>query len=86
MFAVLKHFGLGVPEENQIGLTVEEYFNAARLWPWEMIYYRQLKKGPISTENYARRLEQNTEFGIVDKCIRSIRSSSFGGEYSQANV
>ncbi|WOL02311.1 serine/arginine-rich splicing factor 4-like [Canna indica] len=76
MFAALNHYGLGKPEEGQIGLTIEDYFGAARLWPWEIIYYRRLKKGPISNENYAKRLEQNREFGIVDKYIRS--SSGWG--------
>lgn len=76
MIFALKHYGLPAPEEGEPGLSVEGYFGAARLWPWEMIYYRRLKKGPISTENYARRLEQNKEFGIVDRYIRS--SSGWG--------
>ncbi|XP_010912347.1 uncharacterized protein [Elaeis guineensis] len=80
MFLVLQHYGLVAPEEGLADISVEEYFGAACLWPWEMIYYRRLKKGPISTENYARRLEQNKEFGIVDKYIRS---SSGWGECSQ---
>lgn len=67
----LKHYGLETPEESVPGVTVEMYFGAARFWPWEMIYYRRLKKGPISTENYARRIMQNKEFGIVDRYIRS---------------
>ncbi|XP_058088707.1 uncharacterized protein LOC131235527 isoform X2 [Magnolia sinica] len=78
MCMVLKHYGLAAPEESELHLPVESYFGAARFWPWEMIYYRRLKKGPISTENYARRVTQNTEFGIVDKYIRS---SSGWGEY-----
>ncbi|EHA8591003.1 putative serine/arginine-rich splicing factor 4 [Cocos nucifera] len=80
MFLVLQHYGLVAPEEGLPDISVEEYFGAARLWPWEMIYYRRLKKGPISTENYARRLEQNKEFSIVDKYIRS---SSGWGECGQ---
>ncbi|RRT63916.1 hypothetical protein B296_00028171 [Ensete ventricosum] len=80
MFLALKHYGLEAPEEGHTSITVEEYFGAARLWPWEMIYYRQSKKGPITTENYARRLEQNRQFGIVDKYIRS---SSGWGEHNQ---
>ncbi|KAE8729289.1 Ubiquitin E2 variant 1D-4 [Hibiscus syriacus] len=68
---VMKHFGLEPPEENERHLSAKAYFGAARLWPWEIIYYRRLKKGPISTENYARRVEQNKDFGIVDKYIRS---------------
>ncbi|XP_064960094.1 uncharacterized protein LOC135610054 [Musa acuminata AAA Group] len=80
MFLALKHYGLEAPEESHSSITVEEYFGAARMWPWEMIYYRQSKKGPISTENYARRLEQNRQFGIVDKYIRS---SSGWGEHNR---
>ncbi|XP_073099561.1 uncharacterized protein [Elaeis guineensis] len=76
MFLVLRHYGLAAPEEGCPHISIEEYFGAARLWPWEMIYYRRSKKGPISTENYVRRLEQNREFGIVDKYIRS--SSGWG--------
>ncbi|KAJ6853712.1 serine/arginine-rich splicing factor 4-like [Iris pallida] len=71
MILALKHYGLPAPEESESGISVGEYFGAARLWPWEMIYYRRLKKGPISTENYARRLEQNKKFGIIDQYIRS---------------
>ncbi|XP_038989208.1 serine/arginine-rich splicing factor 4-like isoform X2 [Phoenix dactylifera] len=71
MFLVLRHYGLAAPEEGCPDISIEEYFGAAHLWPWEMIYYLRSKKGPISTENYARRLEQNREFGIVDKYIRS---------------
>ncbi|OVA06453.1 RNA recognition motif domain [Macleaya cordata] len=70
-YMVLKHYGLKVPEENEKNLPVETYFGSARLWPWEVIYYRRLRKGPISTENYARRIAQNREFGIVDKYVRS---------------
>ncbi|KAL9238875.1 hypothetical protein vseg_013246 [Gypsophila vaccaria] len=72
---VLKHYGLKDSEDNQ-HLGEEDYFGSARLWPWEMIYYRRLKKGAISTENYARRLAQNAAFGITDKYIR--RSSGWG--------
>ncbi|KAL0374814.1 UNVERIFIED_CONTAM: hypothetical protein Sradi_3397100 [Sesamum radiatum] len=67
---VLKHYGLQYPTETEKNLPVEIYFGSARSWPWEMIYYRRLKKGPISAENYARRISQNEEFGIVDKYIR----------------
>ncbi|KAK8554028.1 hypothetical protein V6N12_031006 [Hibiscus sabdariffa] len=73
---VMKHYGLEPPNENEWHLSAEDYFGAARMWPWEIIYYRRLKKGPISTENYARRVAQNKEFGIVDKYIRS--SSGWG--------
>ncbi|XVE96329.1 hypothetical protein REPUB_Repub02eG0212200 [Reevesia pubescens] len=73
---VMKHYGLEPPDENKRHLSAETYFGSARLWPWEIIYYRRLKKGPISTENYARRVAQNKEFGIVDKYIRS--SSGWG--------
>lgn len=76
MLSALHHYGLASPNEDELDVSVESYFGAARLWPWEMIYYRRLKRGPISTENYARRLEQNKEFGIVDKYIRS--SSGWG--------
>ncbi|KAJ6406734.1 hypothetical protein OIU84_010278 [Salix udensis] len=74
--SVLKHYGLGSQDENEKPLPAEAYFGSARLWPWEIIYYRRLKKGPISIENYARRVDQNREFSIVDKYIRS--SSGWG--------
>ncbi|KAK1263419.1 hypothetical protein QJS04_geneDACA008550 [Acorus gramineus] len=70
MHMVLRHYGLPMQEDDE-DKPVGSYFGSARLWPWEMIYYRRLKKGPISTENYARRVEQNREFGIVDKYVRS---------------
>ncbi|XP_010246413.1 PREDICTED: serine/arginine-rich splicing factor 4-like [Nelumbo nucifera] len=82
MFVVLKHYGLPLPGENENNLPIEDYFGSARLWPWDIVYYRRLKKGPISTENYARRIAQNKEFGIVDKYIRS---SSGWGECSVDN-
>ncbi|PIN07497.1 hypothetical protein CDL12_19934 [Handroanthus impetiginosus] len=66
----LKHYGLQYPEETEKDLPVEIYFGSARSWPWEIIYYRRLKKGPISAENNAQRVSQNEEFGIVDKYIR----------------
>ncbi|XP_020581350.1 serine/arginine-rich splicing factor 4-like [Phalaenopsis equestris] len=71
MLSALHHNGLASLKEGELDVSVEGYFGAARLWPWEMIYYRRLRRGPISTENYAKRLEQNKEFGIVDKYIRS---------------
>ncbi|KAL9250412.1 hypothetical protein AKJ16_DCAP05028 [Drosera capensis] len=73
---VLQHYGLKYPEEREPPATARDYFGACRLWPREIIYYRKLKKGPISFENYARRVSQNKEFGIVDKYIRS--SSGWG--------
>ncbi|XWS59417.1 hypothetical protein CRYUN_Cryun08bG0120200 [Craigia yunnanensis] len=73
---VMKHYVLEPPDENERHLSAEAYFGSARLWPWEIVYYRRLKKGPISTENYARRVAQNKEFGIVDRYIRS--SSGWG--------
>lgn len=76
---VLKHYGMKLPDENERHLPVEDYFGSSRSWPWEIIYYRRLKKGPISTGNYSRRLAQNQEFGIVDKYIRG---SSGWGEIS----
>lgn len=78
MLSALRHYGLvsAKKDQHELNVTVESYLGAARLWPWEMIYYRRLKRGPISTENYAKRLEQNKEFGIVDKYIRS--SSGWG--------
>ncbi|KAJ4979899.1 hypothetical protein NE237_010679 [Protea cynaroides] len=66
MYMVLKHYGLALAEGRK-NLPTEVYFGSVRLWPWEIIYYRRLKKGPISTDNYARRVSQNREFGIVDK-------------------
>ncbi|KAK2965779.1 hypothetical protein RJ640_014122 [Escallonia rubra] len=71
IYMVLKHYGLEHPAETDEELPVEAYFGSARLWPWEVIYYKRLRKGPISTENYARRIAHNREFGIVDKYIRS---------------
>ncbi|CAN6272930.1 unnamed protein product [Urochloa humidicola] len=70
VIAALKHYGMEAREDSS-DQPVEKYFGAARLWPWEIIYYRRHKKGPISTENYAKRLEQNKEFGIVDQYVRS---------------
>ncbi|CAM0872157.1 unnamed protein product [Alopecurus aequalis] len=69
--SALKHYGMEAREIVLSDQAVENYFGAARLWPWEIIYYRRCKKGPISTENYAKRLEQNKEFGIVDQYVRS---------------
>jgi hypothetical protein len=69
--SALKHYGVEAREVVLSNEPVENYFGAARLWPWEIIYYRRCKKGPISTENYAKRLEQNKEFGIVDEYVRS---------------
>ncbi|KAL6519326.1 hypothetical protein OROGR_018646 [Orobanche gracilis] len=73
---VLKHYGLPYPEEKEKDLPVESIFGSASLWPWGMIYYRRLKKGHISADNYSRRIAQNQEFGIVDKYIRG--SSGWG--------
>lgn len=80
MYKALKHYGMELPEEHVKDLPAEAFFGSARLWPWEIIYYRRLKKGPISIENYAQRVSQNKEFGIVDKYVRS---SSGWGELSQ---
>uniref|UniRef100_A0A2P2L6Y6 Uncharacterized protein LOC107431933 isoform X1 n=1 Tax=Rhizophora mucronata TaxID=61149 RepID=A0A2P2L6Y6_RHIMU len=74
---VFKHYGLDLQDENENHLPAEAYFGSARLWPWHIIYYRRLKKGPVTIENYAKRVEQNKEFHIVDKYIRS--SSGWGG-------
>ncbi|KAJ4971597.1 hypothetical protein NE237_004696 [Protea cynaroides] len=76
MYMALKHYGLALPEENEKHLPPEVFFGSARLWPWEIIYYRRLKKGSITAENYARRIAQNVEFGIADKYVRS--SSGWG--------
>ncbi|KAL5538103.1 hypothetical protein UlMin_044961 [Ulmus minor] len=78
MSMVMKHYGLELREEGEKHQSIESYFGCARFWPWESIYYRRVKKGPISVENYARRVAQNQEFGIVDKYIRS--SSGWGQE------
>ncbi|WCJ34224.1 hypothetical protein M5689_015543 [Euphorbia peplus] len=79
---VLKHYcGVHLQNENERHLPADEYFGSARMWPWEVIYYRRLKKGPISLENYARRVDQNRDFGIVDKYVRS--SSGWGELYSE---
>jgi hypothetical protein len=79
MCMVLSKSGLDLPKGHEIQLTTDDFFGAARFWPWYIIYYRRLKKGPISIENYARRVAQNQEFNIVDKYIRS---SSGWGEFS----
>lgn len=79
---VLKHYGMELPEESERHLPIEEYLGSARLWPWEIIYYRRLKKGLVSVENYARRVSQNQEFGIIDKYVRS---SSGWGEIDEEN-
>ncbi|KAL6634223.1 hypothetical protein ACP70R_026894 [Stipagrostis hirtigluma subsp. patula] len=71
VISALKHYGMEAQKVDSSDQSVEKYFGAARLWPWEIIYYRRLKKGPISTENYAKRLEQNKEYGIVDQYVRS---------------
>lgn len=74
MDMVMKHYGMEQSGKND--LFIEDYFGSARLWPWEIVYYRRLRKGPISVENYAQRIVQNQEFGIVDKYVRS--SSGWG--------
>ncbi|CAN1772327.1 hypothetical protein LINPERHAP1_LOCUS12160 [Linum perenne] len=79
---VLKHYCPGIPDEDEMHLNPEAYFGSARFWPWEAIYYRRLKKGPISLANYAKRVEQNHEYHIVDKYIRS---SSGWEELDQGN-
>ncbi|XP_024986604.1 serine/arginine-rich splicing factor 6-like isoform X2 [Cynara cardunculus var. scolymus] len=79
MLMVIKHYGLKQDERTD---DKESYFGCGRLWPWEVIYYRRLKKGAISTENYARRISQNREFGIVDKYVRS--SSGWGEEVDKS--
>lgn len=78
IYLLLRNYGLEHPAPNDKDLSPQDYFGSARMWPWEIIYYRRLKKGPISTDNYARRLAQNEEYGIVDKYIRS--SSGWGEE------
>lgn len=83
MCMVFKHYGLELPKDDEKNSTLDAFFGSARLWPWHLIYYRRLKKGPISTENYARRVAQNQEFGIVDKYIRS---SSGWGELSSGKA
>lgn len=82
MHMVLNNYGLELPKDDENNLTVDAFFGCARLWPWHLVYYRKLKKGPISTENYARRVAQNQEFGIIDKYIRS---SSGWGEFGLQN-
>ncbi|XP_054804267.1 uncharacterized protein LOC129307356 [Prosopis cineraria] len=79
---VFKHYGLEHPKDDEENLAVDDLFGSARLWPWHIIYYRRLKKGPISVENYARRVAQNQEFGIIDKYVRS---SSGWGEFILGN-
>ncbi|KAI4370157.1 hypothetical protein MLD38_018533 [Melastoma candidum] len=76
IIAVLNHYGLEVPKENEGHASAEEFFGSARMWPWPIIYYRRLRKGPISVDNYAKRVLQNKEYGIVDKFVRS--SSGWG--------
>nr|TKR86070.1 hypothetical protein D5086_0000241420 [Populus alba] len=66
---VLKHYGLDCQDENGKHLPAGTYFCSAR--PWDIIYYRRLKKGSISTEKYARRVDQNREFGIVTSILEA---------------
>lgn len=69
---VILHHSRGMSiEDDKHGSSVESNIGAARLWPWEVILYRRLKRGAISTANHARRMSQNKMFGIVDKYIRS---------------
>lgn len=82
MRMALKHYGVELAEESEKHTSLESLFGSARMWPWESIYYRRVKRGPILVENYARRVAQNQEFGIVDKYIRS---SSGWGEIYQDN-
>lgn len=77
IYMVLKHYGLRQPEENENDMPVETYFGSARLWPWEIIYYRRLKKGSDPAENHAKRVAQNKEFGIVDKYDTGDQKGSF---------
>ncbi|CAN4089606.1 unnamed protein product [Withania somnifera] len=76
VYRVLKHYGLENQDKRENEWPAETYFGCSRLWPWEIIYYRRLTKGLISTKNYSRRLEQNKKFGMVDKFVRS--SSGWG--------
>ncbi|KAJ6870822.1 hypothetical protein NC652_036474 [Populus alba x Populus x berolinensis] len=66
---VMKHFGLDCQDENGKHLPAGTSFCSAR--PWDIIYYRRLKKGSISTEKYARRVDQNREFGIVTSILEA---------------
>lgn len=66
---VLKHYGLDCQDENEKHLPAGTYFCSAR--PWDIIYYRRLKKGSVSTEKYARRVDQNREFGIVTNILEA---------------
>jgi hypothetical protein len=61
--------------------SVEKYFGAAlhACGPGKPFTYRGRKKGPISTENYAKRVEQNREFGIVDQYVRRSSGGWYGG-------
>lgn len=59
IYLVLKHYGLQYPEENENDMPVETYFGSARLWPWEIIYYRRLKKGSDTAKNHVQRVAQN---------------------------
>lgn len=69
---VILHYSRGMSvEDAEHGSSVESNIGAARLWPREVILYRRLKRGAVSTANYARRMSQNKMFGIVDKYIRS---------------
>lgn len=82
MSAVLKHYCLEPTTESFGNLSIEAFAGSSRLWHWEIIYYRRMKKGPISAENYARWVAQNKEFGIIDKCIRSSRGWGENNQYS----
>lgn len=74
VYMALMKRGSGVTSGHDGGgqeLATTASFGAARLWPWESLLYRRLKRGPISTANYDKRKAQNEEFGIEDKFVRS---------------
>lgn len=75
IYMVLKHYGLQYPEENENDMPVETYFGSARLWPWEIIYYRRLKKGSDPAKNHTQRVAKNKEFGIVDRSVEHSMNS-----------
>ncbi|XP_078441465.1 uncharacterized protein LOC144711360 [Wolffia australiana] len=52
MCAALRHYyGSPAAAAAATSSSVGRYFGAARLWPWEMVFYRRLKKDPPSPQH-----------------------------------
>eukprot|EP01018_Ginkgo_biloba_P014280 Gb_16309 [translate_table: standard] len=42
------------------------------LGPWEAIHYQRLKRGPITTSNYVKRITQNTKYDMAEKYVNNL--------------